>query len=61
MNLTKRISYRERIFVRAVTISTKIEGEKVTKEVLKNALIQENDNDENFITIDKTDAAKRTK
>ena len=61
MNLSKRISHRERIFIRTVTISAKLRGRgKLSKKVLKNPLMQASHQDENLITIDKINAAKKT-
>ena len=56
-----RITHRERVYVRAVTIGTKLKHEKVTKSVVKSALLDANNGDDTEITIEKLFAAIETK
>ena len=56
-----RITHRERVHVRAVTIGTKLKYEKVTKNVVKSALLDANNGDDAKINIQKLCAAIETK
>ena len=48
-----RIRHQERVYVRAVTIGTKLEHERVTKDVVKSALLAARNGDNTKITIEK--------
>ena len=60
--MSQVISHRERIFVRAVTLSTKLRKEKVTQSVLREAINDANDEEKaTTIPIAKMSAALNTK
>ena len=61
MTNTKPISHRERIYVRAATIATKLQRKAVSQAVLRQALLDANDGNPNSITVAKMSGAVDTK
>ena len=58
---SKRISHRERVYVRVITISTMLKGEKVTKKVLRQTLLDVNKGDISAVKIYKISTASSTR